>query len=83
MKTTRLPKFACLACGSVHDAATHPTGNHKPKKGDIFVCVRCGAPAIFENPNTIRQMTEKEKAEEMKVNPDLVQVQTAVRMLRN
>ena len=82
MKTTRLPKFACPACGSVHDAATHPTGNHKPKKGDICVCIRCGTPAIFE-PGMLRKMTEKEKAEEMKVNPDLVQVQTAVRMLRN
>ena len=52
------PQCDCLNCGKRLDAATGLSV--APSPGDLSVCLRCGAVAIFDEGMTVRGMTEDE-----------------------
>ena len=60
MKTTRTPKNKCPACGYQVDAVSEVDGNAVPEKGDISICLNCGAIAIFKDDLTLRKPTGEE-----------------------
>lgn len=51
----------CVSCGRQLDAATHLKG-HKPKVGDLSVCMYCGATAAFDERLILRELTPEEFA---------------------
>lgn len=68
----------CPACGRQHDQAMRVGGTeyHAPEVGDVSVCIRCSATAIW-TPFGLRRPTEEEAAE-LAADPRIRQVQWAV-----
>lgn len=61
--TTIIPKQPCWKCGYKMDRSTEALGDHKPEKGDISMCISCGALAIFNADLTMRKPTQLEEVE--------------------
>lgn len=62
--TTRLPECACLQCGKVMDAASHPEDDTKtPRPGDVTICLYCGFLMAFTDDLGFRELTEEELGE--------------------
>ena len=51
---------ACTACGKVLDGCSSVDGEHKPKPGDITVCISCGHLMAFADDLTMRDLTDEE-----------------------
>lgn len=71
----------CLACDYLIDSATSViTSDELPEEGDISICLRCGALAIFNSDLSIRQPTEEER-NSLQDDPEVVQAQSAIKEL--
>jgi hypothetical protein len=68
--TTKMPAQHCLACGNTVDAASNiekkePSGvvglrAHRPKPGDVTLCIRCGCIMIWNKRMQFRYPTKAE-----------------------
>jgi hypothetical protein len=76
MKTTRLGKDRCLACGREVDAATH-MARQTPKPGDWTICLKCGHLMAFDDELHLRQLTAAE-TQEAAGNSEIALMQWAV-----
>lgn len=57
----RLPNDECPTCHYKFDSATEVTGKqHRPRVGDITICLNCGDVLIFNDDMTIRQVEDDE-----------------------
>lgn len=60
-KVTRTPRMLCPECGAVLSAATVFSDKEAvPKKGDVSLCVTCGAFRVFEANGLSRAMRQGE-----------------------
>lgn len=72
--TTHYAEQKCPACGYKQDSATSAYGDHKPKGGDLSICLNCGAIAMFNDDLTLRPPNEKEKRD-IAANTQVIQAQ--------
>lgn len=63
MKTTEMPKSACITCGAKFTVASDVQGDNSPVTGDVSVCLYCGEIAIFDERMMLRSITESEICE--------------------
>jgi hypothetical protein len=62
--TTRTPRNHCLECGKTIDAGSPvEKGNHRPKPGDIAICLDCAHLHAYADDLTLRQLTGDEIVE--------------------
>ena len=61
MESTKIPKQVCWKCGYVMDRTTEALCDAKPRKGDVSICLCCGALAVFKKNLTLREPTRKEE----------------------
>ena len=54
MKTTKLKKDYCPACGVEHTAATSLNEDVIPEEGDVSLCIECGIILAFNKDLTLR-----------------------------
>jgi hypothetical protein len=62
-RSARTPSSACLECGKPLDGATGLGHRHKPRPGDISVCLYCGHLQAFDGQLRLRPLTDKEMVE--------------------
>jgi hypothetical protein len=62
MKTTRIPIERCAGCGEENDSASSGAP-HKPKPGDLSICINCGYLSVFTKDLRHRPLTTQELAE--------------------
>jgi len=58
-----LPTCTCTTCGKDLDAATDPTGDARPKVGDVSICVYCATLNVYDNDLRFRKPSEAELKE--------------------
>lgn len=78
---TRTPVSHCPHCGKRFDAATSTTGKHKPKEGDVSICISCGGILIIKKDLTVRRAT-KEEHQKVSLDPLVMKVQLFVRGMK-
>lgn len=71
---TRIPVQQCWKCGYKFDSMTCATSDHKPKEGNVSMCIACGALAIYTKEMQLRKPTDEENAQVSNV-PVLVTAQ--------
>lgn len=70
----------CRICGRVNECATsfRDRNPKPPKKGDVLVCLNCGALSIYDTIGT-RAPTDDERGRALD-NPDLLSLIAAIKM---
>lgn len=57
-RTTKTEETSCPVCGMKIGAATSTEGDHRPKAGDLSVCLYCATPLVFTEGLKLRKMTD-------------------------
>lgn len=52
-----LPKSVCSTCGYETDTSTSLTSNHRPRPGDICLCLKCGEVGEFDDDLRVKKAT--------------------------
>lgn len=78
---TRTPVNYCPHCGKKFDATSNMTGKHKPRKGDVSVCIACGGILIIKKDLTVRRPT-KEEHQKVSLDPVVMKIQLYVRGMK-
>lgn len=84
MKTYNMPRCKCPTCESFVEAASNPFTKHAPTKGDVTMCLMCGALMAFRKNLTVRALNDEEILR-AKADPRVQRLLTAraVTMLRH
>lgn len=62
------------------DATTSAFGEHKPKPGDVSLCMACGAVSVFDQ-NFMMRAPTPEELEHINKNPQVITAQMAIATL--
>jgi hypothetical protein len=74
---TILPEQRCSRCGYRMDATTSAFGEHKPKPGDVSLCMACGGVSVFTETLHMRAPTPEE-LDNINKNPQVLAAQMAI-----
>lgn len=55
-----VPECRCPTCGHTFDCADSFSGPHRPRPGDISICISCRSLNVFAMDLTVRQPTNQE-----------------------
>ena len=81
----QLPAQSCPTCGHCLDAASayNSPGTHRPKRGDVSVCIACGTILVYSRKLVLERMTFEDLTSLHISDPDIVrglsQLQHAIR----
>jgi hypothetical protein len=80
----KTPKYACLNCGVVADAASNSpleTDPRAPQEGDVTVCLQCSHLMVFKADGTVREPNDAE-LNDIADTPDVLRLLQAMGALR-
>lgn len=78
---TRTPKDHCPKCGKRFDATSSAVGEHRPKPGDVTICIKCGGILFFKDDLTTRLPTDEEH-KRVALDPLVMRVQLFIRGMK-
>ena len=72
--SVRLPAQSCPTCGYCLDAALafNSPDTHKPKRGDVSVCIACGTILVYSRKLVLERMTFEDLTSLHISDPDTV-----------
>jgi len=80
MKSHLMPLNVCSACGYEHDAASIVGGSdHRPRPGDMSLCINCGHLAAFDEQLRLREPTAAER-EATSRDPRVFEAMTVIKL---
>ena len=77
-----MPRTHCQVCGHLFDEASGIGTNHRPRPGNVALCIMCSNPMIFKNDLTLREPTFAERLE-IENDPEIKMVREAQRRIKN